>query len=79
MPEVTYFECGGDKCPKGGAHQWDGEGVDFKSPCRDCEELPEPNPDCKYCHGTGEYISGGAATCSKCGLDAMSHSLMSEG
>lgn len=22
--EITVFSCGGDRCPKGGVHEWDG-------------------------------------------------------
>jgi len=47
-----FLECGGDRCPKGGTHQWDG---------------PEKT-----------WKTGSAATCSKCGLDAMSHTLMND-
>ena len=29
---ISVFSCGvSNQCPKGGDHQWDGEGVDFKS------------------------------------------------
>jgi len=73
---ISVFSCGvSNQCPKGGDHQWDGEGVDFKSECSKCSELPEPDPNCKTCQGTGEWVSGGATTCSKCGVDSMSHAL----
>jgi hypothetical protein len=70
VSEVQVFVCG-VKCE----HKWDGPGVEFKSQCPDCAELEHPDPDCKICHGTGEWVSGEAATCSLCGTDAMSASL----
>jgi hypothetical protein len=57
-------------------HAWDGPVVEFKQECSSCAELPKPDPQCKVCKGTGMWVCGEAVTCSKCGLDAMSHSLM---
>jgi hypothetical protein len=54
--DLTYFACGGQGCPKGGEHQWDG-------------------PTLRTYHSGGSVASE-AATCSKCGLDAISHSLL---
>lgn len=70
---MTFFACGGG-CPKGGDHSWDGPGVIWTMPCPDCADVTEG--DCKRCKNKREVPSGGAATCSKCGLDAMTHSMM---
>lgn len=72
---LQFFQCGGS-CPGGGEHVWDGPEQTFTSICASCEGVPL-DPPCSRCKGQPEYISGSAATCSKCGLDAMSHTLMS--
>ena len=71
---MDVFTCGGDECPKGGKHSWDGEGIIFMRPCPSCDN-PCPG-DCDRCQNAREIPSGGSATCSKCGLDAMTHSMM---
>jgi hypothetical protein len=78
MSGTAFFSCGGDKCPEGGEHVWDGPTKVFTRGCVHCEGEAEPDPNCKRCKGDPDwsYVSGEAATCSKCGLDAMSHSLM---
>lgn len=76
MAELSYFSCGGPRCPKGGEHVWDGPEIEFKQKCPKCEGLPRPSPECRTCGGTGEWVCGGSVTCSKCGLDAMSHDLL---
>jgi hypothetical protein len=75
VDEVSVFMCGGVGCPKGGDHEWDGPGKVFISPCRCTDGELEPDPSCTYCGGSGEVETGDSATCSKCGLDAMSHDL----
>lgn len=77
MEQLSLFQCGGPKCPAGGEHVWDGPEAVFTSICAWCEGQPL-SPPCARCKGEPEYVSGSAATCSKCGLDAMSHTLMSE-
>jgi hypothetical protein len=73
MTDGAFFACGGG-CPKGGDHSWDGPGIIFTRPCPDCADVVTSN--CHRCGNTGEIPSGGSATCSKCGLDAMSDSMM---
>jgi hypothetical protein len=69
---VQVFECGGDKCSRGGEHQWDGPEKTWTNPCARCD-----GAGCERCGGTGDGGGGSSATCSKCGLDAMTHTLMS--
>jgi hypothetical protein len=71
----SYFTCG-TQCPQGGEHSWDGPGVVWTMPCPNCIDVATDN--CPRCENKREIPSGGAATCSKCGLDAMNHSLMNE-
>jgi hypothetical protein len=81
---VQVFQCGGDKCPKGGEHIWDGPEKVWTNPCSWCEGSgkrpaePAGEEGCPRCSGTGEGGGGSSATCSKCGLDAMSHTLMND-
>ncbi len=72
---TTVFTCGGD-CSKGGDHSWDGPGVIWTMACPACADVV--TEDCARCKNTREVPSGGAATCSKCGLDAMSHSMWAD-
>lgn len=75
---VDVFECGG-KCPKGGDHSWDGPGIEWTHPCAHCEGSGRLGDEtCPRCKGDGVGGGGGAATCSKCGLDALSDTLMSD-
>lgn len=67
---LQVFQCGGQACPRGGEHSWDGEGITFTSPCPDCADVA--TPDCPRCQNTGEASSGESVTCSKCGMDMMS-------
>jgi len=84
---VQIFECGGDRCPGGGVHDWGGPEKVWTNPCASCngtgkvDDLADPiggviECDCERCKGTGDGGGGSSATCSKCGLDAMSHTLM---
>jgi hypothetical protein len=85
MPDepIGIFLCGGKGCPKGGDHQWDGPGIEWKNPCASCVGTGKRMTDageftdevCARCKGDGEGGGGGAATCSKCGLDAMSDAM----
>ena len=70
---MTYFACGGG-CPRGGDHEWDGPGIVFTRTCPDCDDVTDA--DCPRCTNTGSIETGGAATCSKCGLDAMTDSML---
>lgn len=67
------FMCGGG-CPKGGDHSWDGPGVIFTRECPACNDVTPG--DCARCNNKREIPHGEAATCSKCGIDAMTDSLM---
>lgn len=68
--DFALFSCGGDSCPKGGEHVWDGPTITIKSYCYPCD-----GTGCDKCEG-GEYVSGESGSCSKCGLSAMDHSMM---
>jgi hypothetical protein len=88
MPEeqaekTSVFICGGQGCPKGGEHVWDGPGIEENSACAHCygtgkvhdNALQPTDETCPRCKGDG--IGGGfsAATCSKCGIDAITDSI----
>jgi len=86
---VTTVLCGEKRCPKGGEHSWDGPGIEWTHPCATCngtgtvDDLADPIGGviecvCPRCKGDGKGGGGGAATCSKCGLDALSHTMMTE-
>jgi hypothetical protein len=88
MSEVAaFFSCGvTDVCPKGGAHQWDGPEKTWTDSCASCygegkkldAEGNATDETCRLCKGSGRGCSGSSATCSKCGVDAMSHSLWTD-
>ncbi len=60
--DVTIHTCGGfEKCKDGEPHDWNGPMIYF---ARGGGTTKNPEEAC-----------GGAATCSRCGLDAMSHDL----
>jgi len=79
---MDEFVCDFDavKCPAGGEHIWDGPTVVFKSKCASCDGEPphEGEPFCERCGNDPdyEYVSGEASSCAKCGIDSMTHALM---
>jgi hypothetical protein len=81
--DISAFSCP----PKKQAtceHVWDGPGLIFFSQCFECEGVGiVPGPDgkdafCPKCEGKGELECGGASTCSKCGMNAMTYSLWND-
>ncbi len=58
---ITIYVCGGFEQCKDGEHDWSGPMIYFAPGGGTTEEKEE--------------ACGGAATCSKCGVDAMSHSM----
>jgi hypothetical protein len=76
---ITVFSC-----PPGNQatceHVWDGPEKIFFRECRDCDGIGVISGDgeeviCEKCEGKGDYECGSSATCSKCGMDAMTWSL----
>lgn len=78
MSTLEIFECGvPDTCSKGGEHQWDGPWEEHRRGCHHCEDAYNPDPACMVCKGDPNWsrVSGGTSTCSKCGVDALSHGM----
>lgn len=79
MGKIEVISCGDQLCKDGKEHDMLGPTVEFTSGCSHCIGEENPNPDCKRCKGdpNWSYVSGESASCSRCGIDAMTLMLFS--